>query len=72
MANTRVLNEKPDGIVVTGVTKNHFEEAYGMVRTAQRYIPTGWKIIIFDILGDWNIMACTWKSNTGEMLSIAV
>jgi hypothetical protein len=40
------------GRFVTAISSNHFEEAYGMVRTAQEQLPLGWSIVVYDLIGD--------------------
>ena len=40
------------GVLVTGVSGNHFAEMRGLVYTAQRHLPTGWPIVIYELVGD--------------------
>ncbi len=40
------------GRYVTGISANHFEEVWGMVRTAQDHLSVNWSIVVYDLVGD--------------------
>lgn len=40
------------GALVTGVSANHFAEMRGLIISAQRFLPAGWPIVVYDLVSD--------------------
>ena len=40
------------GILVTATSSNHFQQAHGLIRTAQKFLPPAWRFQIYDLVGD--------------------
>lgn len=40
------------GALVTGVSASHFAQVRGLVFTAQRHLPQGWPIVLYDLVAD--------------------
>ena len=54
-AETASTHEPPPpriGTVVTAFSRNHFKEAWGLIHSAQHFLPAGWDIVVYDLLGD--------------------
>ena len=40
------------GSLVTATSSDHFPQAFGLIRSAQRHLPRTWNIVLYDLLGD--------------------
>ena len=43
--------EQP-GILVTATSANHLLQVAGLVRSAQLHLPTTWRVVVYDLIGD--------------------
>ena len=45
-------SSSPHGMLISGVSANHFNEIHQMVGSAQLVLPENWSITIYDLIGD--------------------
>jgi len=44
--------DDPYGALVTGISANHLHQVRGMLQTAKTHLPTSWRFIVYDLVGD--------------------